>query len=68
MKLKNLMTELVKRNGSDLHLTGDSVPFFRVQGQILPASSEEYSTKDLYIDLEELLGPSKSQCLKKKKN
>ena len=34
MKLTNLMSELVKRNGSDLHLTGDSIPFFRVQGQI----------------------------------
>ena len=43
MKLTNLMSELVKRNGSDLHLTGDSIPFFRVQGQILPASSEEYT-------------------------
>ena len=25
MKLTNLMSELVKRNGSDLHLTGDSI-------------------------------------------
>ena len=67
MKLKNLMTELVKRNGSDLHLTGDTVPFFRVQGQILPASSEEYLTKDLFLDLEELLGPSKIQIFKEEK-
>ena len=64
MKLKNLMTELVKRNGSDLHLTGDSIPFFRVQGQILPASTEEYLTKDLYLDLEELLGAWKLQTFK----
>ncbi len=41
------MSELVKRNGSDLHLTGDSQPFFRIQGQILPASSEKYLSKDL---------------------
>ena len=41
MKLTNLMSELVKRNGSDLHLTGDGVPFFRIQGQILPASGEK---------------------------
>ena len=67
MKLKNLMTELVKRNGSDLHLTGDSIPFFRIQGQILPASSEEYLTKDLFLDLEELLGPSKIQIFKEEK-
>ena len=46
MKLTNLMSELVKRNGSDLHLTGDSIPFFRVQGQILPANSEIYASED----------------------
>ena len=56
MKLINLMSELVKRNGSDLHLTGDSYPFFRIQGQILPASSEKYSTNDLRTDLVQLLG------------
>ena len=67
MKLKNLMTELVKRNGSDLHLTGDSIPFFRVQGQILPASSEIYSSKDLYLDLEELLGATKLKTFKLEK-
>tara|TARA_Y100001980_G_C14161546_1_gene40188 strand:+ start:250 stop:399 length:150 start_codon:yes stop_codon:yes gene_type:complete len=39
-KLKQLMAELVKRNGSDLHLTADSIPYFRIQGQMLPASIE----------------------------
>ena len=59
MKLTNLMSELVKRNGSDLHLTGDSYPFFRIQGQILPASSEKYSSEDLRADLTKLLGPER---------
>ena len=59
MKLTNLMSELVKRNGSDLHLTGDGYPFFRVQGQILPVSSEIYSTQDLRKDLESILGADK---------
>ena len=45
MKLTQLMSDLVKRNGSDLHLTGNSVPFFRVQGQIVPADSEIFSSK-----------------------
>ena len=39
-KLKKLMAELVNRNGSDLHLTADSHPYFRIQGQIIPASNE----------------------------
>ena len=67
MKLKTLMSELVKRNGSDLHLTGDSVPFFRVQGQILPVSSEIYVSKDLRNDLENILGIEKLKHFDKQK-
>ncbi len=67
MKLKTLMSELVKRNGSDLHLTGDSVPFFRVQGQILPVSSEIYLSKDLRNDLENILGIEKLKHFDKQK-
>ena len=67
MKLTNLMSELVKRNGSDLHLTGDSYPFFRVQGQILPASSEIYSCQNLRSDLEQILGAKKLEYFDKNK-
>ena len=67
MKLTNLMSELVKRNGSDLHLTGDSFPFFRIQGQILPASSEKYSSRDLRTDLEKILGQEKLTKFDKEK-
>ena len=67
MKLTNLMSELVKRNGSDLHLTGDSFPFFRIQGQILPASSEKYSSSDLRTDLEKILGLEKLAKFDKEK-
>ena len=35
-RLTRLMADLVKRNGSDLHLTGDCQPYFRVQGQMFP--------------------------------
>ena len=67
MKLINLMSELVKRNGSDLHLTGDNNPFFRIQGQILPASSEIYQTESLRSDLESILGTSKLAIFDKEK-
>ncbi len=59
MKLTDLMSELVKRNGSDLHLTGDSIPFFRIQGQILPASSTPFSSSDLREQLQLILGEKK---------
>ena len=67
MKLTHLMSELVKRNGSDLHLTGNNYPFFRVQGQILPASNEIYPSDTLRNDLEKLLGSSKLTKFDKEK-
>ena len=67
MKLTHLMSELVKRNGSDLHLTGDSYPFFRVQGQIMPASNVQYTSEELKSDLEKLLGSKKLAKFEKEK-
>ena len=67
MKLTHLMSELVKRNGSDLHLTGDSYPFFRVQGQIMPASNDQYTSEELKSDLEKLLGSKKLAKFEKEK-
>ena len=58
-KLKKLMTELVNRNGSDLHLTADSHPYFRIQGQIIPASNEVYDEKQFRKELGEILSEGK---------
>ena len=65
--VENLMQQMVESGGSDLHLTGDSVPFFRVQGQILPVSSEIYISKDLRNDLENILGIEKLKVFDKEK-
>ena len=58
-KLIHLMGELVKRNGSDLHLTGDTIPFFRVQGQIMPANSSPISSKVLREEIVSIIGKNK---------
>ena len=57
--ITNLMSDLVRRNGSDLHLTGDTVPYFRVQGSILPASESIYKEENLISDLKIILGEDK---------
>ncbi|MBO8229882.1 type IV pili twitching motility protein PilT [Prochlorococcus marinus str. MU1404] len=59
LTITNLMSDLVKRNGSDLHLTGDSIPFFRIQGSILPASENIFKEDHLISDLKEILGEDK---------
>ena len=66
-KLKGLMTNLVSRNGSDLHLTGGTFPYFRIQGQMLPASSEIYEASQLRSDLEEILTVDKLKVFDKEK-
>ena len=61
------MTELVQRNGSDLHLTGGKLPYFRIQGSILPADTEEYRKEDLTKDLISILGDEKIHLFEKEK-
>ena len=58
-KIIKLMKELINRNGSDLHLTGDTVPFFRIQGQMIPADSLPISSVVLREELELLVGKNK---------
>ena len=67
-ELKELMTKLVRRNGSDLHLTGDTIPYFRIQGQILPASSEVYEETKLRKDLEGILSVEKLKVFESLEN
>ena len=54
--LHTLMKDLVNRGGSDVHLTGDTQPYFRIQGQMLPASDEKLSKKQLWDELTSMLG------------
>ena len=62
-KIPKLMNELVKRNGSDLHITADSYPFFRIQGQILPANNEIFSREDFVKEISIILGEEKLKKL-----
>ena len=67
LKLHALMNDLVSRGGSDLHLTGDIQPYFRIQGQILPASDEKLSQAQLWKELTVMLGETKMDTFKEKK-
>ena len=67
LKITKLMSELVKRNGSDLHITADSYPFFRIQGQILPANNEIFSSEDFINEISKILGEEKLKKLWKNK-
>ena len=66
-KIKQLMRTLVERSGSDLHLTGDSIPYFRIHGQIVPADSETLTEQQMHVELENLLGNEKLSIVKTEK-
>ena len=66
-KLKKLMTELVNRNGSDLHLTADTNPYFRIQGQMVPASNEVYEEQQFRKELGEILSDGKLDVFESEK-
>lgn len=61
------MSELVKRNGSDLHVGGDIQPYFRIQGSILPADNQAYREEALRSDLIGILGEEKFNIFTKEK-
>ena len=65
--LHTLMKDLVNRGGSDVHLTGDTQPYFRIQGQMLPASDEKLSEEQLWDELTSMLGEAKMRLFKEKK-
>tara|TARA_B100000700_G_C14990834_1_gene831229 strand:- start:727 stop:1803 length:1077 start_codon:yes stop_codon:yes gene_type:complete len=68
LSIRNLMKELVTRQGSDLHITAGINAFFRVQGQILPASSEIFSSDNLREELISLIGQEKINRFDKDKD
>lgn len=66
--LYKLMKELSDRNGSDLHLTANSIPFFRVQGQMIPAQNDFFSADQLYLELKLLIGQKKFERFLERKD
>ena len=46
LSLKDLLTNVVLKNGSDLHLTVDAPPMFRVDGLLIPATKDILTADD----------------------
>ena len=57
------MALLVDRGGSDLHLTAGSLPYFRLQGSIVPVGDTVLTSEDLIQEFTQLLGRDKIQKL-----
>ena len=67
-RLYKLMKDLTERNGSDLHLTCNSIPFFRIQGQIIPAENDIFLEDQLIFELKILIGQRKFERFLERKD
>ena len=54
--LENFLRELIKFDGSDLHIKANAPIYARVQGDIVPFSVEKLSKEDVFLLAKELLG------------
>jgi len=66
--ITDLFRETVKLDASDLHLTADMPPVFRVKGQLQAVGDTPYSPEDIERLMEELLTVRHKEVLKKNKS
>ena len=59
--IEELMKELVDKGGSDLHVTADTQPYYRVQGSLVPFREERLDEEKMYNEFEAMLGPHRIQ-------
>ena len=45
------MKELVDMGGSDLHLTAETLPYYRLQGDLIPFRDDKLIESNMYEDL-----------------
>lgn len=67
--LNRILSEMVQKNGSDLHLAVGSPPMIRVGGQFIPLTGQEMATSEIINKITEtFLGPDEIAKLKEAKS
>jgi twitching motility protein PilT len=60
-RIQNLVQTIVNQSASDLHLGEERIPMMRLDGQLIPLSTEDILTRsDMTAILEEMIGKEKS--------
>ena len=65
--IEELMKELVEKGGSDLHITADTQPYLRVQGNLVPFREERLEEEKMFTEFEIMLGKQRIDQFKEKK-
>ncbi|MCM8801059.1 MAG: PilT/PilU family type 4a pilus ATPase [Candidatus Omnitrophica bacterium] len=65
VSIKEMLKELIERDGSDLFYRAGGVPRFRIDGKIVPASDKTLTTEDVIRATEEITTPQQRELFKK---
>ena len=65
--IEELMKELVEKGGSDLHITADTQPYLRAQGNLVPFREELLEEEKMYEEFEIMLGKQRIDQFREKK-
>ena len=65
--IEELMKELVEKGGSDLHITADTQPYLRAQGNLVPFREELLEEEKMYEEFEIMLGKQRINQFREKK-
>ena len=65
--IEELMKELVEKGGSDLHITADTQPYLRAQGNLVPFREELLEEEKMYEEFEIMLGKQRIEQFREKK-
>jgi twitching motility protein PilT len=66
--MNELFRETVRRGASDLHLTADMPPMFRVKGDLAPMACDAYSPEEIETLLGAILSARHREVLREKKS
>ena len=65
--IEELMKELVEKGGSDLHITADTQPYLRAQGNLVPFREKLLEEEKMYEEFEIMLGKQRIDQFREKK-
>jgi len=57
--IEELMKEMVDKGGSDLHLTSETQPYYRVQGNLVAFREEKLDAMSMFKEFRQMLGDKK---------
>jgi len=66
--MTDLFRETLKREASDLHLTANMPPVFRIKGELQPTNCEPYRPSEIEALLDDILTPRHREVLLRKKS